>query len=107
MLDLLEAAMSAINTPPTRAQQRARHQTFRKFMDWCQFYSVTMPPTGRDVGSYLLEMLADGATLPEIKGAANAIHAGYTDHRQFLDLVPINAALTLAAAQLAPNRTIN
>ena len=81
---------------------------FRVFLDWAAFYGLHMPDVGGDqVAVYLLEMLADGASLSDVKRAANAIAACYDQSRCFLDLVPVRAALKIAAAQLAPGRTLN
>ena len=80
---------------------------FRDFMDWAAFYNLRMPVSGKQVGEYLLEMLADGASLADVTRAANAIAACYAERRRFLDLVPIKAALQIAAAQLSPDRILN
>jgi hypothetical protein len=80
---------------------------FREFLDWVRFYGFAMPVPAEAVGDYLLELLADGATLPQIKRSADSIAACYVQRRHFLDPVPIRAALKLAAAQLSPGRTIN
>lgn len=66
-----------------------------------------MPVSGEQVAIYLLEMMADGASLADIKRAANAIAACYAQRRTFLDLVPIRAALKIAEAQLSPGRILN
>ena len=80
---------------------------FAQLVDWARFYGLRMPVNGEEVATYLLEMMADGASLAEIKRAANAIAACYAQRRRFLDLVPINAALQIAAAQLSPDRILN
>ena len=80
---------------------------FAQLVDWARFYGLRMPVDGEAVGTFLLEMLADGATLAEIKRAANAISAVYEERRRFLDRVPIRAALKIAAAQLSPGRILN
>ena len=80
---------------------------FRDFMDWAAFYGLRMPVSGEQVATYLLEMMADGASLADVKRAANAIAACYAQRRRFLDLVPIKAALKIAAAQLSPDRILN
>jgi hypothetical protein len=80
---------------------------FRAFMDWCNFYDLPMPVHGEEVAAYLLEMMADGASLAVIKRTAASIAACYAQRRCFLDSVPVKAALALAAAQLSPNRVLN
>jgi hypothetical protein len=80
---------------------------FRDFMDWAACYGLRMPVSGDQVATYLLEMLADGASVADIGRAANAIAACYSERRRFLDLVPIKAALRIAAAQLSPDRILN
>jgi hypothetical protein len=77
------------------------------FVSWCHFHDLPMPANGEMVATYLLEMMTDGASLPDIKRAAKSIAACYAQRRCFLDSIPIKAALALAAAQLSPNRTIN
>ena len=86
--------------------QRERDE-FDHLVDWARFYGLRMPVSGEQVATYLLEMMADGASLAEIKRAANAIAACYAQRRRFLDLVPIRAALKIAAAQLSPGRILN
>ena len=86
--------------------QRERDE-FAQLVDWARFYGLHMPVNGEEVATYLLEMLADGATLADVKRAANAIAACYAERRRFLDLVPIKAALQIAAAQLSPDRILN
>jgi hypothetical protein len=76
-------------------------------MDWAAFYGLRMPVSGEQVATYLLEMLADGASLADVRRAANAIAACYVERRRFLDLVPIKAALQIAEAQLSPDRILN
>jgi hypothetical protein len=86
--------------------QRERDE-FDQLVDWARFYGLRMPVSGEEVATYLLEMMADGASLADIKQAANAIAACYAQRRRFLDLVPIKAALKIAAAQLSPGRVSN
>ena len=86
---------------------RRQRDEFDHFVDWCRFYELKMPVDGEQVAEYLLEMLADGATLADVKRAANAIAACYAQRRRFLDLVPIRAALKIVAAQLSPDRILN
>jgi hypothetical protein len=80
---------------------------FRRFLDWARFHDLPMPLSGDRVADYLLERMVDGASLPEIKRTAASIIACYDEHRCFIDRLPIRAALDLAAAQLAPSRTLN
>jgi hypothetical protein len=86
--------------------QRERDE-FDQLVDWAKFYGLRMPVDGEQVATYLLEMMADGASLADVKRAANAIAACYAQRRRFLDLVPIKAALMIAAAQLSPDRILN
>ena len=80
---------------------------FRDFADLAAFYGLRMPVNGDQVATYLLEMLAEGASLADVRRAANAIAACYAERKRFLDLAPIQAALNIAAAQLSPDRTLN
>ena len=100
--EILAAWKAEVRMP----SQRQRDE-FRDFMDWAAFYGLRMPVSGEQVATYLLGMLADGATLADVKRAANAIAACYAERRRFLDLVPIKAALQIAAAQLSPDRILN
>ena len=100
--EILAAWKAEVQMP----SQRQRDE-FRDFMDWATFYALRMPVSGDQVATYLLEMLADGASLADVKRAANAIAACYIERRRFLDLVPIKAALQMAAAQLSPDRILN
>jgi hypothetical protein len=86
---------------------RRDHDEFDQFLDWVRFYELRMPVSGKEVATYLLEIMADGASLADIKRAASAIAACYVQRRCFLDLVPIRAALKIAAAQLSPDRILN
>jgi hypothetical protein len=80
---------------------------FRHFLDWCAFYDLPMPADGKEVANYLLELLVDGATLPDLKRAAASIAACYEQRHCFLDQRPIRAAIAMATAQTSPNRVIN
>jgi hypothetical protein len=100
---ILAGWIEAERTMPSARQ----HDDFRAFTSWCDFYDLPMPASGEQVATYLLELLADGALLPDIKRTAKSITACYAQRRCFLDSIPIKAALALAAAQLSPNRTIN
>jgi hypothetical protein len=84
-----------------------RDEAFRRFLDWAAFMGLQMPADGGDVAGYLLELLADGASLPMIKRAAKAIQGAYVERRCYLDPRPIEAALAIAATQLSPNRVLN
>jgi hypothetical protein len=89
-------------------QPRRKHdELFRRFVDRCAFFGLTMPVDGKEVADHLLELLAGGASLSEIDATAKAIIAGYERHRFFLDRRPIRRALAVVAAQLAPNRVLN
>ena len=101
--DILAAWTAEVQRMPSERQR----DEFRDFMDWAAFYGLRMPVSGEQVATYLLEMLADGASLADVKRAANAIAACYAERRRFLDLVPIKAALKIAAAQLSPDRILN
>ena len=98
------ALMTKMPSPEQRARQR---DDFRAFADWCDFYGLSMPVEGEDVAQYLLELMADGASLAQLERVAASVSAFYQQRRCFLDPVPIEAALVLAEAQLSPNRTIN
>jgi hypothetical protein len=86
---------------------RRDRDDFDQLVDWARFYGLRMPVSGEEVATYLLEMMADGASLADVRRAANAIAACYAQRRRFLDLVPIKAALKIAAAQLSPGRVLN
>jgi hypothetical protein len=101
--NILSAWIKAEATVPSKRQ----HEDFRQFLDWLGFYGLRMPVGGEEVAAYLLEMMADGASLAVIKRAAASIAACYAQRRCFLDMVPVKAALALAAAQLNPNRVLN
>ena len=101
--EILAAWTAKVHHMPSQRQR----DEFRDFMDWAAFYGLRMPVSGKQVGEYLLEMLADGASLADVRRAANAIAACYAERKRFLDLTPIQAALNIAAAQLSPDRTLN
>ena len=90
-----------------RNQAAAHRETFARFCDWMKFYGMRWPVSGHIVAGYLLEIMADGAPLDEIKRAATAVAFHCAHQREYLDLVPVKAALALAAAQLDPNRVLN
>jgi hypothetical protein len=85
----------------------SRSDQLDQLATWAAFYGLRMPVSGEEVATYLLEMMVDGASLTDVKRAANAIVACYAQRRHFLDLVPIKAALKIAAAQLSPGRILN
>ena len=64
----------------TVPSQRERDE-FAQLVDWARFYGLRMPVSGEEVATYLLEMMADGASLADIKRAANAIAACYAQRR--------------------------
>src|SRR5215475_12289751 len=80
---------------------------FSKFVDWLAFYGLRMPAEGDVVADYLLDMMASGAALSEVRGAAEAITDAYARRRCFLDVLPVRAALAMCEAQLSPNRILN
>jgi hypothetical protein len=80
---------------------------YYQFLDWCRFYSITMPADAEDVGAYLLELLSYGKSLRAITRAANSILAFYERRRYFIDRILIRKALALAEAQLDPKRVLN
>jgi hypothetical protein len=80
---------------------------FDRFVMWCKLYDIDMPADGDEIAGYLLELLSDGATQARITDAADSILAVYDHHGVAIAVRPIKAALVLAAAQLAPNRTLN
>src|SRR5262245_17004744 len=100
---MLRGWIEATTPMPTRSQQN----DWGRFLDWCRFYGLLMPVDGIEVANYLLGLMADGERLRDIRRAARAIIAYYQKHQCFLDHRPIKAALAMAAAQLAPNRTLN
>jgi hypothetical protein len=73
-----------------------------RFTDWCNFYGVRPPASALAVAGFLLEMVADGASLEDVKAAAAAIQYMYRSQRTYLDPGTIDAALALAQAQLGP-----
>src|SRR5262245_56228923 len=90
---VLEAWIEAMErNVPTETQRR----DFSRFLDWCRFYDLPTPANGDDVAAYLMEMLADGATLAALKRAAESIGVYYKHRRYFLDWIPVEAALALA-----------
>jgi hypothetical protein len=100
---ILAAWIRAETTMPTQRQ----HEDFRQLLDWARWYDIAMPLSGEEVATYLLELMADGAALPDIKRAAKSIEACYAQRRCFLDIAPIKAALAIVAAQTSPDRTLN
>src|SRR5262245_44005580 len=96
-------AVEARTAMPT-ARQR---DDYRGLIDWAAFNDLPMPVPGELVAEYLLELVADGESVARIKRVADSIAALYAQRRTFLDMIPIKAALALAAAQLDPNRIIN
>jgi hypothetical protein len=80
---------------------------YRGLLDWAAFNGLPMPVPGEEVAEYLLELMADGASVKQIERVAESIAVLYAQRRCFLDMIPIKAAIALAAAQLDPNRTIN
>jgi hypothetical protein len=99
-----------ISTEMARSQREYRRYVneIDRFKAWLHSYGLTLPVSGRVVAGYLLELAADGASLPELRRAANAIrfYHDVTLHA-YLDSRPIRAVLTLAAAQTSPNRVLN
>ena len=88
---------------------RNRNETsdFSRFVDWARFYDIPMPADGEAVAQYLLELMAEGAALPDIQRIAASISSSYKRRRCFLDALPIEAALAMCAAQLSPDRVLN
>ena len=84
-----------------------RKNDFRQFLDWSHFRGVAMPADAEDIGCYLLELLADGASLATLRRAADAIQAAYVEQRCYLNPRPIAAAIEIAANQLSANRVLN
>jgi hypothetical protein len=66
-----------------------------------------MPAEGEAVAQYLLELMADGAALSEIRRVAVSISTSYKRRRCFLDALPVEAALAMCEAQLSPDRVLN
>jgi hypothetical protein len=100
---MLQAWIEAARQMPSQKQR----DDFGRFLDWARFHDLPMPLSGDGVADYLLKLMVDGASLREIKRVAGSIIACYDEHRCFLDRAPLQAALDLVAAQLAPNRTLN
>src|SRR5262245_26123604 len=69
------------------------------FAQWVHSYGLTLPVSGRVAAGYLLELAADGASLPDLTRAANAVAFYYDRMRTYLDLRPMRAVLALAEAQ--------
>jgi hypothetical protein len=88
---------------------RTRSETsdFSRFVDWARFYDIPMPAEGEAVAQYLLELMADGAALSEIRRVAVSISTSYKRRRCFLDALPVEAALAMCEAQLSPDRVLN
>ena len=63
----------------TTVPSQKQRDEFAMLVDWARFYGLKMPVSGEQVAMYLLEMLADGAPLAELKRARNAISACYAD----------------------------
>jgi hypothetical protein len=100
---MLQAWIEAARQMPSQKQR----DDFGRLLDWARLHDLPMPLSGDGVADYLLELMVDGASLGDIRRASTSIIACYDEHRCFLDRLPIRAALNLAAAQLAPNRTLN
>jgi hypothetical protein len=77
------------------------------FVDWCLFYQLAPPVTGTAVAGFLLEMVAQGEPIDDIRLTARVIKRYYRDHRVFLDELPIDRALEVASAQFDPTRVLN
>jgi hypothetical protein len=94
-------------TTPSAKQRRRQPDDIRRLMGWAAFYGLQMPVSGDDVAAFLLELMADGASLQEIQEVATSIMDSYERHEVFLSTRPIKAALALAEAQLSPDRILN
>jgi hypothetical protein len=90
--------------PPRTESQR---NDLEGFAEWCTLYGIPMPASGEEIAHYLMDLLADGESLPEIQQVEESIRACYERNRVLVDWVPVRAALKLAAAQLKANRVIN
>src|SRR5262245_21360962 len=77
------------------------------FAQWVHSYGLTLPVSGRVAAGYLLELAAEGASLPDLTRAANAVAFCFDRMRTYLDIRPIRAVLALARAQTRPNRVLH
>ena len=80
---------------------------FGHFLEWALFNGIPMPATGEDVACFIVEMLMHGCSQENIEQAAHAIIQEYKRRREFLDLLPIEGAIAMCAAQLEPGRVLN
>src|SRR5262245_27004614 len=79
-----------------------------RFGGWARSYGLKLPVNGRVAAGYLLELAAEGASLPDVTRAAHAIAFLYDSIlRRYLDPQPIRAVLALTAAQMRSNRVLN
>jgi hypothetical protein len=76
-------------------------------LGWCDHYGFRSLPTGWTVAEFLLDLLSEGAPVPVLEQAANAIQREYQWRGKFLDVRPIDAALDIAEAQLSSDRILN
>jgi hypothetical protein len=107
----IESSVKAVLAPWIEAEHARtwpKHQLrfyaeeFGRFAGWAHSCGLTLPANGHIIAAYLLEMVADGATLRQLERSADAIAFHYATHRTYLDPQPISAALALVAAQTAP-----
>jgi hypothetical protein len=81
----LQAEAELAMDVPTTTERNDYHQ----FLDWCRFYSITMPADAEDVGAYLFELLSYGKSMRAITRAANSILAYYERRRYFIDRIVV------------------
>jgi hypothetical protein len=106
-LHLLRPWIESLEARMSESEIKAHRKAFQGFMDWCAFYQVPTPCSGIVAARYLLDLLAYGRQLDELKAAAAAIKYFYRQRRAYLDEEPIAAAIELAEAQLNPGRILN
>jgi hypothetical protein len=82
---------------PSRAE-RDRFQTeFQRFAEWAGDMGVAaLPASGHVAAFYLIDLLLDGATANDIAIAARSITFTHDMAREYLDQIPIRAALDYA-----------
>jgi hypothetical protein len=82
-------------------ERMALSTEFERFAAFARSIHVpSLPATGHAVAFWLLELLANGASLDAIAAAAHAIKHAHEVTRNYLDWTPIAAALDFAIEEI-------
>jgi hypothetical protein len=81
---------------PNRTRCTRLLQEFGKFESWAHVHGLdALPCSAHAAASYLLDLMLEGVSLDDIVTAADAIVIAHDAASEFLDLVPVFAALNL------------